>query len=34
MGEVKHKYWSGASEFIDADAKRLLTDMLNYDDNN
>lgn len=34
MGEVKHKYWSGASEFINADAKRLLTDMLNYDNNN
>lgn len=34
MGEIKHKYWSGASEFINADAKRLLTDILNNDDNN
>ena len=34
MGDVKHKYWSGASEFINADAKRLLTDIINYDDNN
>lgn len=34
MGEVKHKYWSGASEFINMDAKRLLSDMLDYDNNN
>lgn len=34
MGNEKYKYWSGASEFINADAKRLLTDMLNYDNNN
>ena len=34
MGELEHKYWSGTSEFIDADSKQILTDILNYDNNN
>ncbi len=34
MADVEYKYWSGATEFTNADAKRLLTDMLNYDNDN
>jgi len=34
MGEVKHKYWSGASEFINADAKRLLPEMISHGESN
>ncbi len=34
MVEIQHKYWSGATEFINADAKRLLPEMIRYDENN
>ena len=34
MVETQYKYWSGATEFINADAKRLLPEMLSYDEEN
>ena len=34
MAETSYKYWSGATEFINADAKRLLPEMVSYDEDN
>ncbi|MHA2067512.1 MAG: hypothetical protein ACXABY_24355 [Candidatus Thorarchaeota archaeon] len=32
MADVAYKYWTGADEFLKADARRLLPDMLAYDE--
>jgi hypothetical protein len=34
MAETEYKYWSGAPDFVNADTKKLLTEMIRYDQAN